>query len=105
MLIETEKNKTCVAKPTAAVSLGSPSRDTQSSDNRSTAKIAKSPTELAAVITMTWRMVEPSVKTARGMGPGLNGWLPYSPGIRASARDFARMAGCARLVKFSARSK
>jgi hypothetical protein len=28
---------------------------------------------------MTWRMVEPSVKTARGMGPGLNGRLPLTP--------------------------
>src|SRR6202023_3996336 len=79
MLIETEKNKTCVANPTAAVSFGSPSRDIQRSDNRSTAKIAMSPTELAGVITAAGRMVEPSVKTARGRGPGLNGQFPFSP--------------------------
>jgi hypothetical protein len=35
---------------------------------------------------MTWRMVEPSVKTARGMGPELNGRLPFTPDVRAAAR-------------------
>ncbi|MGH6811488.1 MAG: hypothetical protein ACREDM_03805 [Methylocella sp.] len=94
-LIETEKNKTCVANPTAAVSFGSPSRDTQSIDNRSTAKIAMSPTELAAVITMTWRMVEPSVKTPRGIVPEFAMGVSLLPDVLTAAR----------LVKFSARSK
>jgi hypothetical protein len=71
--METEKNKTCDAKPTAAVSFGSPSLDTQRRDNRSTTKIAMSPAEVAAVMTITWRIVEPSVKTAGGSVPELKG--------------------------------
>jgi hypothetical protein len=48
---------------------------TQRSDKRSTTKIAVSPTEVAAVMTMTWRIVEPSVKTARGFDSEVNGGL------------------------------
>jgi hypothetical protein len=56
-------------KADGTVSFGSPSLDTQSRDNRSTTNIAMSPTEVAAVMTITWRIVEPSVKTARGLIP------------------------------------
>jgi hypothetical protein len=34
---------------------------------------------------MTWRMVEPSVKTARGIVPGLNGRFPFTAGFRVLA--------------------
>ena len=58
---EMMKNWMVQAKPSAAISRSSPSRDTQNSVAASIRNMKVSPTAPVSVITTTWRMVEPVV--------------------------------------------
>ena len=62
------KKMTVQAKPSAATSRSSPSRDTQNSVAASIRNMKVSPMAPVSVITTTWRMVEPSVKRGRPAG-------------------------------------